>query len=114
LPRSIVTVLTTFAMLVSFSLAAAEPLQAASSIAAQSRGLSGETSCFLQYLAGELIVVTPADDSHTPPLPMDFQRDLSAGETESAGRNFYSSQYRISSKTGSFSIKDTILLKLRI
>ena len=106
--------MTAVVMLVSFSLAAVESLRVVSCAVDLTGGLSGEVNYFFSCQTEELVLSTQTDDSHTALLQTDLQWDLSAGEMDTTGHDFYPSQFRTSSKTSSLSIKNTILLKLRI
>ena len=106
--RSKVTIVTAIAVMVCFSLAAAQAAVIGSIAGFEAEGggaLSG----------GALAFFAKSDDANFSQLQTDLQRFFAPlGVINGPGNAFYPSQLRISSKNSSMSFIDTILLKLRI
>ena len=114
LPRSIVMVLTAFAVMACFSLAVVEPLRAADSTEGQAGALSREAYYFFPVQHIDPVLFPNTDDSRVTLLRIDFHRFLAPWEEDGTGNILFPSQFWSILKGGFASTKDTILLKLRI
>ena len=115
LPRNLVIILTAIAVMISFSLAAAEPLRAADFALMERTGsLAGGAWYSFPQQAGDPVVFTKAEDTRFSPLRAESQRFFAPFGMSGSGNTLCSSRFRTNSKCGFVSIKETILLKLRI
>ena len=115
LPRSILTILTAIAVMVSFSLAATEPLRAAGLAVEWRDGLSGGDYYFFPEQTGDPVQFTKADYTRFSHLRIESLRFFtSLGGVNGPDCTSRFSQLGTGSKNGSVGIKDFILLKLRI
>lgn len=115
LSRSIIIILTAIAVMGSFSLAAAEPMRTAGLAAEWQGGLSGgKAYYFYPEQTGDPALVAFSDDTWNSPVRADSQKAFSPLGEIGTGNTFFFSQFRKNSKNAVISIKDTILLILRI
>jgi len=99
---------------ISFSLAAAEPIRS-TGVAAERTGIPrGETFYYYPGDAGEPVVVSQAGDSDDTNHKKDKQRFFSFFGVKSTCIAFFASRYKTNQKYISMNSKETILLKLRI
>ena len=114
-PRSIIMILTAVAVLACFSMAAAAPMRAAGLMAEWQGGLSGKAYYFFPVQTGDPAQFTNSEDdrfSHLRSEPLRFFALW--GGVDGLKDTFFISQFRIDSKNGITSLKETIDLKLRI
>ena len=114
LSRGIIITLMAIAVLGSYSLAAAEPIRAAGLAAEWQGGLSGGAYFFFPEQTKDPALFAQSDDTRNLPLRMDSQRVSTFWGVNGSEDTFYTSQFRKNSKNGIVSIKDTIIVNLRI
>ena len=103
LPRSIIKILTITAVLVSFSLAAPEPLRA-----------TIFTTKWLSERPRDPALCEKSDDACNSSFRLDSQRVFTPWRENRPGQTFYLSQFNKNLLNGYVSTKDAIILKLRI
>ena len=112
--RRIITVLTAFAIMTNFSLSVAEALRAEGSAMLKTGGLPAELYCLFSGQAEEPALLADTGDEHNLPKQADSQRLLGFWRANNNGTACYVSRFKTGPKEGFVSLKDTILLKLRI
>jgi hypothetical protein len=110
LPRVLIMVFTAFAVMVSFCLAAVEPLEAAW----ETGGLAGRAHRFIPSLEGGPALVAKTEDLRLTSSGPGFQRGFIPCGTHGAASVFYRPPAGVKPNAKYKDVKDTILLKLRI
>jgi len=110
----VVMVITVFALLAGFPLAAAEAMWVDGSATTGKCELTSGLCCLFSEQAEGPALLAGSDDEPISPKQTDSQRFLGFWKTGSSRISFYFSQIKTGPKEGFVSIKDTILLKLRI
>ena len=112
--RRTISVVTAFVILASFSLATAEALQVEGSAMAKTGGLSAELCCLFSGQAEEPALLANTGDDNNSPDKADSQRLFGLWRANGSRTACYISHFKTGPKEGFVSLKDTILLKLRI
>ncbi|MHB9293639.1 hypothetical protein Holit_02766 [Hollandina sp. SP2] len=114
LPRILITGFTVLALLVSFCLAAVEPLRTARFAAEKAGSTNGSIDHFIPSLTGEPALLTKMEGHRLTPLRTGFQRIVIHGEPHKAVSAFCQSSLETPLTSNTLDVKNTILLKLRI
>ena len=112
--RRVITLITALTIFAGFFLTAAEAFQPEAFAAPESDELSLELSCFFPGQVEVPALLPDTSEHHTPPCREESQRYCSFLKPYEDGSTWYISRFNIGPKDGFVSIKDTILLRLRI
>ena len=112
--RRILAILTGIAVMVCFSLAAAEPLRAAGLAAEWQGGLSRGVYYFFPGKTGDPALFAKSDDTRVSHLRIDYQRIVTPWGVNGLLDTFYLSQSKTSLKSGAVNKIEANILKLRI
>ncbi|MDR0721746.1 MAG: hypothetical protein LBF75_02970 [Treponema sp.] len=114
LPRIVITGFTVLAVLVSFCLAAVEPLRIAQFVAERTGSADGSIDCFIPSRTEAPALLTKMKGPRFTPLRTGFQRIFIHGEPHKVVSVFCQSSWMATVNSNTLDVKDTILLKLRI
>jgi hypothetical protein len=114
LPRILITVFTTFLLVVSFCLEDEEPRRFAGAVVKGPGDLTGQADSFVPSPAEEPALVTKTGTTQFTPLRSGFHRIFILCGTHRVDSVFYQASLGIPSNIKYIDVKNTILLKLRI
>ncbi|MDR1985653.1 MAG: hypothetical protein LBP88_01605 [Treponema sp.] len=114
LPRILITGFTVLSLLVSFCLAAVEPLRAARFAAEKAGTTHGSIDPFVPSPTEEPALLTKIEGPQFTPLRTGFQRIFIHGEPHKGASAFCQPSLGTPLNSATLKVKNTILLKLRI